>query len=364
MHVNELDTPALVVDLDILETNLREMAAYCAGHGLSLRPHIKTHKIPAIAQMQVTSGAHGITVAKLGEAEVMARAGIKDILIAYPIVGTAKLARLTALAGMIRVTAATDSLEVAREIGRAAKAAGVTIRLLAEYDAGLRRCGVQSPEGLATLATEMSRLPGIEFAGLLFFPGHIRVPPSEQQPILQVIDARLRTAQDKLFRWGIELKTVSGGSTPTAYQSHLMKTVTEIRPGTYVFNDLNTVSGGAAEISRCALTVHVTVVSTAVEGRAVIDGGSKTFSSDRLRGGEAPGFGYCVDLPGLVLETMSEEHGHLNIEAAGRPLRIGERLRFIPNHVCTALNLHNEVWGARKGEVVERWDIQARGLVK
>jgi len=157
---------------------------------------------------------------------------------------------------------------------------------------------------------------------------------------------------------------VSGGSTPTAYQSHLMKTVTEIRPGTYVFNDFNTVSSGAAEISRCALTVHVTVVSTAVKGRAVIDGGSKTFSSDRLRGGDEPGFGYCVDLPGLVLESMSEEHGHLNVENGGRPLKIGERLRFVPNHVCTALNLHDEIWAARNGEVVERWEVQARGLVK
>jgi D-serine deaminase-like pyridoxal phosphate-dependent protein len=364
MHVDELDTPALVVDLDVMETNLHEMAIYCAGHGLALRPHIKTHKIPAIARMQIASGAHGITVAKLGEAEVMARGGLEDILIAYPIVGAAKVARLVALARTTRITVSTDSIEVAREIGRAAKKAGLTIRLLAEYDAGLRRCGVQTPEELVTLAQEMARLPGVEFTGLLFFPGHVRLAPAEQAPILGEIDARLRAAQDKLFRWGINLKVVSGGSTPTASQSHLMKTVTEIRPGTYVFNDMNTVSMGAAELSRCALNVHVTVVSTAVRGRAVIDGGSKTFSSDRLRGGEAPGFGFCVDIPELLLETMSEEHGHLNVEAAGRALRVGERLRFIPNHVCTALNLHNEIWGARKGEVVERWEIQGRGLVR
>ncbi len=364
MRVEELETPALVVDLDVLEINLREMAAYCAGHGLNLRPHVKTHKIPAIARMQIASGARGITVAKLGEAEVMARNGLDDILIAYPIVGSTKLARLVSLAGKVRIRVSVDSLEVAREISRAAREGGVTIGLLAEYDAGLRRCGVQTPDELVNLAHEMARLPGIEFLGLLFFPGHIRSMPAEQAPLLEQIDARLREAQDKLFRWGIGPGVVSGGSTPTAFQSHLMKTVTDIRPGTYVFNDFNTVVGGAADLSRCALTVHVTVVSTSVKGRAVIDGGSKTFSSDRVRGGEAPGFGYCVDLPGLVLEAMSEEHGHLDTGGAGRQPKIGERLRFIPNHVCTALNLHNELWGARKEEVVERWEIQARGLVK
>ncbi len=364
MRVEELETPALVVDLDVLEANLREMAAYCAGHGLSLRPHVKTHKIPAIARMQIASGARGITAAKLGEAEVMAAAGIKDILIAYPIVGRSKLERLAALAKTAKVRVSVDSLEVAREISRSAKEAGVTIGLLAEYDAGLRRCGVQTPDDLVNLAHEMTKLPGVEFLGLLFFPGHVRARPSDQPPILQQIDERLKEAQDKLFRWGIGLKIVSGGSTPTAFQTHVMKTVTEIRPGTYVFNDFNTVSAGAADLGRCALSVHVTVVSTAVKGRAVIDGGSKTFSSDRLRGGEAPGFGCCVELPGLVLETMSEEHGHLNVEGVGRPLKIGERLRFIPNHVCTALNLHNEIWGARNGDVVERWKIEARGLVK
>jgi D-serine deaminase-like pyridoxal phosphate-dependent protein len=364
MHVNELDTPALVVDLDLLEANLHDMAKYSASHGLALRPHTKTHKIPAIAKMQVAAGSHGIAVAKLGEAEVMARAGLKDILIAYPIVGSAKLARLTALSRSVRITVSTDSLEVAREIARAARSAGTTIRLLAEYDAGLRRCGVQTTDELVLLAQEMSKLPGIEFLGLLFYPGQIRVAPREQPPILEQIDARLREAQDKLFRWGIGLKVVSGGSTPTAYQSHLMKTVTEIRPGTYVYNDMNTVAIGAAGPSRCALTVHVTVVSTAVKGRAIVDGGSKTFSSDPLRGGEGKGFGYCVDQPEVILESMSEEHGHLNVEAASRTLKIGERLRFIPNHVCTAVNLHNEVWGTRNDEVVERWEIQGRGLVR
>jgi D-serine deaminase-like pyridoxal phosphate-dependent protein len=364
MRVTELDTPAVVIDLDILETNLREMSSYCAGHGLSLRPHTKTHKIPEIARMQIRSGARGITVAKLGEAEVMAPEGLDDILIAYPIVGSAKLARLLDLARRMRVTVSTDSIEVAQGLSDAARQAGVTIGLLAEMDAGLRRCGVQTPAALIELAQRMTPLPGIDFLGFMFFPGQIRLTPGEQAPVLQQIDARLKEAQDGLFRSGIPVRVVSGGSTPTAYQSHVMKTVTEIRPGTYVFNDMNTVATGATNVSRCAVTVHVTVVSVAVGGRAVIDGGSKTFSSDLSRGVEGRGFGFAPEHPDVMLESMSEEHGHLNVEACARPLKVGERLRFIPNHVCTTVNMHNEVWGIRGEEVVEKWLVAGRGLVR
>jgi len=364
MHVSELDTPAVVVDLDILETNLREMAAYCAQHGLSLRPHTKTHKMPEIAHMQTRAGARGITVSKLGEAEVMAREGVDDILVAYPIVGAAKLERLAALARGAHLTVSTDSAEVASGISDAARQAGVTVRLLAEMDAGLRRCGVQSPADLVALAQHMIRLPHVEFLGFLFFPGQVRLPPNEQAPVLAQIDARLHEAQEKLYRSGIQVRAVSGGSTPTAYQSHLMKTVTEIRPGTYVFNDMNTVTIGASDLSRCAVMVRVTVVSVAVKGRAVIDGGSKTFSSDLLRGGEGQGFGLCAEHPGIILESMSEEHGHLNVEACPGELKIGDRLRFIPNHVCTTVNMHDEVWGARGGEIVERWTVAGRGRVR
>jgi D-serine deaminase-like pyridoxal phosphate-dependent protein len=364
MNVSELDTPALVVDLDILETNLREMASYCELHGLSLRPHTKTHKVPAIARKQVDSGARGITVAKLGEAELMARNGFDDILIAYPIVGASKLARLAELTKKARITVSTDSLTVAEGISRAAQSAGIRISLLAEMDAGLRRCGVQTPADLAALALGITKLPGVDFAGFMFFPGHVRVGPAEQLNILEGIDERLREAQHMLFRSGVDVRIVSGGSTPTARQCHHMKTVTEIRPGTYVFNDMNTVTIGVTDIAHCALAVHVTVVSTAVKGRAIIDGGSKTFSSDLARGGVGAGFGFLPEDPGVLLESMSEEHGHLNIEAASRPIKIGDRLRFIPNHVCTAVNMHNEIWGVRRNDVVEHWVVEGRGLVR
>ena len=364
MHVSELETPALVVDLDTLEANIGEMATYAAAHGLRLRPHIKTHKIPEIARMQIRSGASGVTVAKLGEAEVMSRAGIDDILIAYPVIGMKKLARLTKLARTVRVAVSTDSLEVAEGISHAARSAGVRIGILAEFDSGFRRCGVQTPDELTSLARAMQRLPNLEFAGLMFYPGHVRTGAQEQIPVLRDIDSQLFEAQDKLYRSGIQVATVSGGSTPTALQSHVMKTLTEIRPGTYVYNDMNTVRLGTTDLAHCALAIHVSVVSTAVKGRAIIDGGSKTFSSDPCRSVDGVGYGYCVEHPEVVIEGLSEEHGHLKLADPVAPIKIGDRLRIVPNHVCVAVNLHNEVWCTRKGEVVGSWPIEARGLVR
>ena len=364
MQVSELDTPALVIDLDRLERNIREMAEYCAGHGLNLRPHIKTHKNPAIAKMQVRLGACGITVAKSGEAVVMAGEGLDDILVAYPVVGAPKLDRLTSLARDVRITVAVDSLEVAEGISRAAAAAGVTVRVLAEMDAGLRRCGVQGVGALVELSRGLAGLPAIEFLGFMFFPGHLGIPPAEQPPFLDAIDAQLLSAQELLARDGIEVRVVSGGSTPTAHQCHRMKALTEIRPGTYVFNDMNTVAAGTVSVDRCALNILATVVSTSVKGRAVIDAVSKTIASDAPRNKTIRGFGCIVGHPDVVLEGMSEEHGHLDVSASSHAFRIGERIRLIPNHVCTAVNLHSEAWGVRGEEVVEHWQIAARGLVR
>jgi D-serine deaminase-like pyridoxal phosphate-dependent protein len=294
----------------------------------------------------------------------MASEGFDDILIAYPVVGAAKLERLCELCRKIRVAVALDSAEVAEAISREARQSGVRVRVLAEMDAGLRRCGVQSPAALAALAQCIMRLPNLDFLGFMFFPGHIRSAPSAQVALLEEIDARLREAQDVLYRSGTAVSVVSGGSTPTAGRSHVMKTVTEIRPGTYVFNDMNTVTMGATDLKKCALAVHATVVSTSVRGRAVIDAGSKTLSSDRLRGGEGRGYGYVVEHPEVELESMTEEHGHLDTSQSSHQFQVGERVSVIPNHVCTAVNLHNEIWGVRDGEVAEKWTVAGRGRVR
>jgi D-serine deaminase-like pyridoxal phosphate-dependent protein len=363
VHITELETPAVVVDLDALNSNLTRLATYANQHGLKLRPHTKTHKIPAIARMQIDSGCHGITVAKSGEAVVMAAAGLDNILVAYPVFGREKLARLADLARDKKLTMAVDSAITARAISEAAEKTGSTIHLLVEIDVGMRRCGVSSPEQAAALATEIETLPNVRFAGITFYPGHIWQQPENQTAALDGLGNRVGAVLDRLSSMGISCETISGGSTPTAYQSHLVQHINEIRPGTYVFNDRNTLGIGACELADCALRVVVTVVSTAVPGRAIIDGGSKTFASDRFISGDSKGFGHIVEDPSTQLESMSEEHGHLDISNAGRSYKIGDKLTVIPNHVCACVNMHDRIWYHRNGIVEGSWQVEGRGKI-
>jgi len=363
-RIEELETPAIVVDADILETNIRDLSTYAAAHHLNLRPHIKTHKIPEIAHMQVAAGSSGITVAKSGEAQVMADAGLADILVHYPVLGAAKLERLAEIARTRRVTMAVDSLVTAEDISAAASAKGSTIGLLVEFDVGMRRCGLESPEDGKALAIAIQKLPGVCFRGISFYPGHIKCAAENQGPALEEVSARIAEITASLSGAGIACEIVSGGSTPTAYQSHRVAGLTEIRPGTYVFNDRNTLDAGVCSLSQCALRVHVTVVSTAVSGRAMVDGGSKTFSGDRLSSGAKEGFGYVVEDPSIRFLAMSEEHGHLDLSESDYRPKIGDRLTIIPNHVCTCVNMHSRIHYHRGGTVEGVWEVAARGRVQ
>lgn len=364
MRIEELDTPAVIVDLDILEANLKSLGSYCQRHGIGLRPHTKTHKIPAIAKMQIESGAHGITVAKIGEAEVMAGAGLKDILVAYPVLGAAKLERLTKLAHDCKITVSLDSLVAAQGLSEAASRAGCRVNLLVEFDAGMRRCGIQSVGEWVQLAQAVDRLPGVHFAGLMFYPGHIWDPPAEQGAALAQLSQMIAGIQSELSKHGLACEVVSGGSTPTAYNSHQVRGLTEIRAGTYVFNDMNETRAGYSNISQCALRVVVTVVSNAVKGRAIIDGGSKTFSGDRLISGDKQGFGCVTEHPEVLFASMSEEHGHLDLgDSTWRP-QIGEKLTVIPNHVCACVNMHDQIHYHRNGVVEGTWVVQGRGKIR
>ena len=364
MHISALETPAVVVDLDILERNVDRLAQYAACYGLNLRPHTKTHKIPAIAKMQMASGCSGITVAKSGEAQVMAEAGLDNILIAYPIFGSAKMKRVAELACGKRITVAVDSMDTVEALSAAAHVARSTIELLVEIDVGMRRCGVSTPEAALALAAGISRLPGVRFAGVTFYPGHIWLAPGEQSSAMHAVGQQIGAIVKRLGREGLPCEIVSGGSTPSAYNSHLLPLLTEIRPGTYVFNDRNTLGVGACELNDCALRVLVTVVSTAVLGRAIVDGGSKTFSMDRWFSGTREGHGLIPDAPDVLFETMSEEHGHLDITGADRDFQVGDRLSVIPNHVCACVNLHNRIWYHRQGEVEGSWEVDGRGKVQ
>ncbi len=364
MRIEDLETPAVVVDLDIMEENIRSLSDYCGRHGLGLRPHTKTHKIPAIAKMQIQSGCHGITVAKVGEAEVMANAGLNNILVAYPVLGETKLERLARVAQSHRITVSLDSLQAAQGISEAAKKGDVLIYILIEYDMGMRRCGIQSVESFVQLAQQVERLPHVQFEGLMFYPGHIWDIPSEQSPALSNLSQKVQEIVGAVRRSGLECKMVSGGSTPTAYNSHQVKGVTEIRPGTYVFNDMNTVGVGACQLSQCALKVLVTVVSNAVSGMTMVDGGSKTFSGDRLISGDKTGFGRLLEHPEIKFVSMSEEHGHLDLSQSSYKPRIGERFTIIPNHVCACVNMHDQIHFHRKGVVEGSWKVEGRGKVR
>ncbi len=363
MTIDQLETPAVVVDLDVLAKNLKGLSDYVRQHNLKLRPHTKTHKIPEIARMQIESGCSGITVAKTGEAEVMAGAGLDNILVAYPVFGAEKDKRLAELARDKKITVAVDSIVTAEALSRAAKQAGTTINLLVEVDVGSRRCGVATPEEAEKLALAIGKLPNIHFAGVTIYPGHVWLIPAEQAPALNEVESKLSAVLERLSRSGITCEVVSGGSTPSASNSHLMPLLTEIRPGTYVFNDRNTMGVGACDLSDCALRVLVTVVSNAVPGRAIIDGGSKTFSGDRWISGEKTGFGLIVERPDIHFEAMSEEHGHLALPDNGRKPEVGERLTVIPNHVCTCVNMHDRIWYHRNGVVEGSWQVQGRGKV-
>jgi D-serine deaminase-like pyridoxal phosphate-dependent protein len=363
MRIEELDTPALTVDLDIMERNLRSLSDYSRKHGLKLRPHTKTHKIPAIAKMQIASGCSGITVAKVGEAEVMASAGLEDILIAYPVVGQSKCERLAKLAQQRKITVSLDSIEVARSISEAATRAGSKVDILVEFDMGMRRCGVQTVEAWLSVAQAVDKLSGVQLSGLMFYPGHIWDALPEQGPALDKISRVIGEIQAKAKQSGLNCAVVSGGSTPTAYNSHLVRGLTEMRPGTYVFYDMNETKAGYSQLSDCALRVQVTVVSKAVQGRAMVDGGSKTFSGDRLISGDKQGFGFVTEHPDTQFTSMSEEHGHLDLGPSDK-VNVGDRLSIIPNHVCACVNMHNQIYYHRKGIVEGSWTVEGRGKIQ
>ena len=365
MHISSLDTPALLIDLDRAEANLDRAASYARRHSLRLRPHTKTHKSPLVARMQLDRGAAGLTVAKVGEAEVMATDGVPNLLLAYPVWGDAKWSRLVEVAKTLPVTVALDNAEAASGLARHAQRAGITLGILVEADLGMRRCGLPPGADLIRLARAIGAMAGLRLQGLMFYPGHINLAAEEGERQIETLQGELRAVMDSFRADGLPTEVVSGGSTPTLYQSHRIEGMTEIRPGTYVFNDRTQVAAGACRWQDCAASVMVTVVSTPRPDTAVIDGGSKTFTSDPLRPGGDGGFGRVVEMPSARFHKMSEEHGLLDLrEHDGPQPRIGQRLRIIPNHVCVTVNMHETAYGLR-GETVQRsWPVSGRGKLQ
>ena len=347
MRIDELETPVPVVDIDRLEANISRLQSYLDEHGIANRPHIKTHKIPVIAQMQMDAGAVGITCQKISEAEVMADAGFSDIFIPYNIVGESKLNRLMSLAKRITVSVTADSAYVIRGLSDAAQKAELTLTVLIECDTGAHRCGVQTPQEAAALARLISQLSNLHFGGLMTYP------TSEQT------DEFVRETRRLLVDDGLQIERVSGGGTPTMWQVH--KEVTEHRAGIYVYGDRLTLRSGAVTLDTCALKVHTTVVSRPTPDRGILDAGSKSLSSD-LHG--LDGYGYICEYPDAKIYALSEEHGHVDFSACEHKPEIGERLTIIPNHCCTVTSMFDEVVGARSGKVEVIWQVTARGTVR
>jgi D-serine deaminase-like pyridoxal phosphate-dependent protein len=364
MRISDVETPAILIDLDIMERNLARVAGYAREHDLRLRPHTKTHKIPALGRKQIELGAVGLTVAKVGEAEVMLNSGTPDLLVAYPVIGRKKLERLMEVARAARVTVALDSVVAARQLSDAARSFAVDIGVLAEMDAGLNRVGVTPGQDLLDLARGIANLPRLSLEGIAFYPGHIKQMDEEAEKQIEALSQLVERTIRDLRGAGLKVNVVSGGSTPALYHSHRVAGLNEIRPGTYIFNDRNTAELNACTYDDCAASILCTVVSTARPEQMILDGGSKTFSSDRLATGE-PGFGLIVEAPGALFGKMNEEHGYVDLRRAERTdFAVGDRVRVIPNHICVAMNLHEQVYGVRKGVVEQVWTVAARGKLQ
>ena len=360
--LEDLPTPSVLVDLDVLERNIARMQENANRAGVKLRPHAKTHKSGDISRMQLAAGARGLTLAKTSEAEVFADLGIDDVFLAYPVVGADKARRLLALSDRMRLSVGTDSVAGAQSLGEAFRDAGRWLRVLLKIDSGFRRVGV-FPEDAVASARRIADLPGIELAGVFTHGGHgysgrtreevARIGSEESRIVGETAEA-LRSA-------GLPVAEVSLGSTPTAASAMTGRGVTECRPGTYVFNDRSQVALGTCGEGDCAMTVLATVVSVPAPDRAVIDAGSKTLSSDPRRP-EADGYGIVVGRQTRVVR-VSEEHGVLAV-APGETFRVGERVHVLPNHACAVTNLHDQLVAVRTGRVEGRFPVHARGRVQ
>ena len=359
-----LDTPLIAVDLDLLERNVAEMASLAAHYGVSLRPHAKTHKSPHIARMQLEAGAVGLTCAKLGEAEVLVdQGGADDILIAYPIVGEIKIQRLLQLLDRARVTVAVDTHQAAEALSRGVSAGERTLDIYLEVNTGQNRAGALAGQEAVDLAVAIASLPGLRLAGVMTHEGHAGFSaPGEIATIAENAGQALVDTAERIRSHGVAVTHVSVGSTPASWFTPRVAGITEMRPGTYVFNDNNAFRHGRIGPDRCAARVIATVVSRPAPDRAIIDAGSKALALDPSP--SHSGHGYIVGHPGAMIARLSEEHGVVALSPDEPGFDVGDRVEIIPNHICPAVNLTDELVMVRDGHVVDRWPVAARGKVR
>ncbi|CAN5660795.1 alanine racemase [soil metagenome] len=355
-------TPSLLVDEVLLHQNIAEMASNARSLGVSLRPHIKTHKSVNIANLQVAAGAVGIMCAKLGEAEVFAEGGIEDIAIGFPVIGDLKISRLLKVMERARIIVALDSLAAAEALSAAMVASDRILEIYLEVDTGHHRTGTLAGEPTRALALKVARLPGVRLIGIMTHEGHANAAPPEtiRETALNAGELLVETAES-IRSSGVPLETVSVGSTPCASYTPTIGGVTEMRPGTYVFRDVSGFRHGVYGPDRCALHYLATVASRPSSDRAVLDAGAKTLALDT--GPSHPGHGYVVDNPDVIIDRLSEEHGVVLLPPETTGWQVGDIVEIIPNHVCTSVNLHDRMLIVRDGKVIDEWQVGARGRV-
>lgn len=351
-RLEDLETPVPVIDIGIVERNLTRWQERCDKTGFANRPHIKTHKLVALAKYQIALGAHGITVQKLGEAEAMADAGIRDMLLTFNILGEHKLQRLAALARRTDISVVADNAEVVGGLGLAGKSADRDISVLVECDTGAKRNGVQSPQAAADLAKTIDSTKGLRFGGLMTYAR----PGTRIQA-----DEFLMTARDLATRSGLGCKVITTGGTPDMWKDEGLSHITEYRAGTYIYFDRSLAERGTCAYDDCALTVLATVVSRPTGDRAIIDAGSKALTSDLLG---LSGYGAVQELGRAPVYDVNEEHGYLDISAVAEKPKVGDLVRVTPNHVCPVSNLFDKVVFVKDGEVLGAVKVDARGAVQ
>jgi D-serine deaminase-like pyridoxal phosphate-dependent protein len=349
----EYGTPAAVIDMDRVERNIARIQAACDAAGVANRPHIKTHKSPMLARMQIAAGARGITCQKLGEAEVMANAGIDDILISYNLIGEEKMARLGALQARAHMTVAVDNSVVVAGLPQAASASGRSLSVVVECDTGRKRAGVETPGEAIALAREIAASKGLTFAGFMLYP--TETGWADAQRFYDEALAGVRAH-------ALEAAMVSTGGTPNLKNVGKLKGATEHRPGTYIYNDRMQVAAGVASWDDCALNIYSTVVSRAGPDRGILDAGSKTLTSDT--GGGLDGHGLILEHPEARIARFAEEHGFLDLARSNTRPNVGDVVRIVPNHVCVVVNMMDEVVMVRGEEIIGTLPVAARGKLR
>lgn len=346
-----IDTPAVLVDLDVARRNIERFQSYADASGLKVRPHIKTHKLPAVAELQLEAGAIGLTCQKISEAEAMiaASSAIRDVLLTYNIVGAAKLARLRALADKVTLTVVADSAAVVSGLADTFKTAPKPLTVVVECNTGANRCGVATPKAAADLAQMIAAAPGLVLGGLMTYP-----PPGGTAGV----EAFMTEAKALIEASGLTVAVVSSGGTPSMMQAADAPVTSEYRPGTYVYNDRSLVARGVCGWDDCALHVLATVVSVPAPNRAIIDAGSKMLTSDLLG---LTGYGHVLGRDDIAIDQLSEEHGRL-VSDGPIDLAVGDKVLVVPNHACVVTNLVDSliVTGAGRREP-EVWPVVARG---